>query len=929
MMGLLNKLIDIGKTLIFFVLMSVNVQARADLFPDFELPDFELPDFELPDFELNDLGIIKNFKDGPDWFPKPYRIPIEQGSLNSAENFARLEPGLSREQVKFLLGTPTITDPFHSDRWDYVYFDRMKVGIDQPKRVTIIFKNERVAEIYDQYNLVKKMGSLSDIAFKDAPIIEKTPEDAALGYQEIVLARREDFLISKKESRLPICIGNDADFETFVAERTLVNAEEDSLEIRSDQQSQDETGVFYASGSVEIERSEDLIKSDQAEFNSETGVLSAYNNVKYLRENLSINAKEGGYNSQTGTVAFSGAKYNLPTLDHPAAGKADDIFIDEAGAVHLTPSTYTTCSLTDPDWELDASKTELYRNDDRGHAYNLLFKYKDVPVFYTPFLSFPLSKKRHTGFLYPTIGSSGESGSVVSTPYYFNLAENYDLTLTPTNFSGRGQMFELEMRHRSKFSNTEIELANLASDNVKRKSRHAFFIRDNRSLLDTLEFTNNAYTGTLMHTNINVGGVSDKTYFDDFGNTVSRVGRSHILRRAEFIRADYGDFGTMNTRVMTEGYQIAKDGLYEQYKRVPQIKFSYNSPKESDNLSYNFDGEIVRFDHTLTTKPTGTRYTLYPSIEYPIRKAGWEILPKLGVKHTSYSLSNNPITSITRSTSILSLYGKMVFEKRTGESLFQTLEPQMYFLHIPAGNQDDIPIFDSGETDFKYTLFAENRFYGEDRLNDAKQLTLALTSRLMDTSTGNELLTGTIGQILYLDDRSVHLTSSTTKHSDASNLVGVVNAKLADYWRLSGYTEFNPHAGYGDKNQIRLSFVQPYGRQQKIFNTSYRFSRGSQEEIDLSGVFPVNNRLSLIGKMNYSFNNGRSNKEETLEKMFGFEYESCCYGIKFVVRDYWNGTKTDNAFYFEFLPKGLSTSTNKTAEVLRQGILGYQDSFDY
>ncbi|MAQ73359.1 MAG: hypothetical protein CMD49_03555 [Gammaproteobacteria bacterium] len=262
MMGLLNKLIDIGKTLIFFVLMSVNVQARADLFPDFELPDFELPDFELPDFELNDLGIIKNFKDGPGWFPKPYRIPIEQGSLNSAENFARLEPGLSREQVKFLLGTPTITDPFHSDRWDYVYFDRMKVGIDQPKRVTIIFKNERVAEIYDQYNLVKKMGSLSDIAFKDAPIIEKTPEDAALGYQEIVLARREDFLISKKESRLPICIGNDADFETFVAERTLVNAEEDSLEIRSDQQSQDETGVFYASGSVEIERSEDLIKSD-------------------------------------------------------------------------------------------------------------------------------------------------------------------------------------------------------------------------------------------------------------------------------------------------------------------------------------------------------------------------------------------------------------------------------------------------------------------------------------------------------------------------------------------------------------------------------------------------------------------------------------------------------------------------------------------
>ena len=926
---LFENLTSFSKTIMLFALMTIYSPAKSDLLPDFELPDFELPDFELPDVELTDLNIIYMLEEGPKWFPKPYKIPIDQGSLNSLENFNRIEPGLTREQVKFLLGTPTIVDAFHSDRWDYVYFDREQSGIEKAKRVTIFFKNEKVSEVYDQHKLVKQQGRKNNLVFEGAPIIEKIPEDAQLAYQEIVLARREDFLNSRSENKLPICIGNDAEFESFQEERTLVNAEEDALEIRSDEQSQDEAGVFYASGSVEIERSEDLIKSDTAEFNSETGVLTAYNNVKYLRDNLSVTANGGGYNSQTGTVNFNQAKYNFPSLDHPGAGKANDIFIDEEGVVHLTPSTYTTCSLLSPDWELDASKTELYRADDRGHSYNLLFKYKNIPLLYTPFLSFPLSQKRHSGFLYPTIGSSGESGTVLATPYYLNLAPNYDLTFTPTNFSGRGQMLEFEMRHKSEFSTTEIELANLASDNVKRKSRHAFFIRDNRSLLNNLELIKNEYVGTLMETNINVGGVSDKTYFDDFGNTVSRVGRSHILRRAEFLRSDYGTFGSMSTRIMTEGYQIAKDGLYEQYKRVPQIKFSYNSPRKNEDLAYNFDAEIVRFDHTLASKATGTRYTLYPSIEYPIRQAGWEIIPKIGAKYTSYSLSNNAKTSITRSTSILSLYGKMIFEKKTGESFFQTLEPQMYFLHIPVGNQDDIPLFDSGETDFKYTLFSENKFYGEDRLNDAKQLTLAVTSRLLDTSSGNELLTGTIGQIFYLDDRTVHLTSSTTDHSDSSNIIGVVNARLADYWRLSGYTEFNPHAGYGDKNQIRLSFIQPYGKQQKIFNSSYRFARGSQEEIDLSGVFPVNNQLSLVGKMNYSFNNGRSNKEETLEKMFGFEYESCCYGLKFVVRDYWNGTKTDNAFYFEFLPKGLATSTNKTAEVLRQGILGYQDSFDY
>ena len=229
----------------------------------------------------------------------------------------------------------------------------------------------------------------------------------------------------------------------------------------------------------------------------------------------------------------------------------------------------------------------------------------------------------------------------------------------------------------------------------------------------------------------------------------------------------------------------------------------------------------------------------------------------------------------------------------------------------------------------KYSLFSENKFYGKDRLNDAKQITLALTSSITDIDNGNELIRGTIGQIFYLDDRSVNLNNSTTNHSDSSNMVGLVNARLSDYWRMSGYTEFNPHDGHGQANQIRLSFKKPYGKQNQIFNTSYRFARGTQEEVDMSTVIPVNNRLSLIGKINYSFHNRRHRTEDALEKMFGLEYDSCCYGLKFVVRDYWNGTKQDSALYFEFLPKGIATSDNTTAELLKEGILGYQDTFDY
>ena len=658
--------------------------------------------------------------------------------------------------------------------------------------------------------------------------------------------------------------------------------------------------------------------------------ISVLNLKRFVTKDLTLYASKGGYNSENDTVNFSNTTYQFPGQEKPGKGEAKDLFIDDGGVVYLTPSSYTTCALDDPDWEITSSQTILYRDTDRGHAYNIFLKYKNVPILYSPFFSFPLSKNRHSGFLFPTIGSSGESGTVISTPYYFNIAENIDATFTPTSFSGRGQMFETEFRYKTKNSNTEFELANMDKDDIVGKNRHAFFFRDNRVFKNSLKLKNDGqWEGTFISSNVDIGGISDLTYFNDFGNTVSRVGRTHIKRQAEINRLDYGSFGFLETSLKTTDYQLAKTELVEQYSVLPQVRAKFSTHEKNKELKYNFDADISIFSHTYDHKADGTRISLYPSIEYPFKNPGWELRPKIGIKHRSYSLSKNSNNSISHTTPIISLRGKMIFDRMSTKTILQTLEPEMFFLYVPASNQDDIPIFDAGENDLKYSLFSENKFYGEDRLNDAKQLTLALSSSMIDTISGNEMLRATIGQIIYLDDRTVNLTGSETDKSSSSNIMGLVSARFSDHWKLSGYTEFNPHKGYGEKNQVRLSYKRPYGRQNQIFNTSYRFSRGTQEEVDVSAVIPINNRLSLIGKINYSFNNRRSNTEDTLEKMFGVEYESCCYGVKFVIRDYWNGTKTDNAFYFEFLPKGIATSTNKTAELLREGILGYQDTFNY
>ena len=881
----------------------------------------------IPNISIPDQAILEILESGPSWLPKPYKMPIKQGTLIKNESLQKLVPGLSKKQVEFLLGTPTIVDTFHTERWDYIYYERVKGVFSQPKRITVIFRNEKVAEIYDQYKIIKKMGTSITNLYENAPIKTITSKKDNL-YQEVIIAKRDDYLTATLKNKLPVCI--DDKFESYLTQKTLFDADEETLEVRSDKQSQDEEGIFYATGNVEIERANDLIKSNKAQFSADTGVLAAEGNVKYLTKDLSLYASKGGYNSQNDTVSFSETTYYFPGQEKPGKGKAEDLFIDDTGIVYLKPSSYTTCGLDDPDWEITSSETILYRDTDRGHAYNVLLKYKDIPVLYSPFFSFPLSKKRHSGFLFPTIGSSGESGTIVSTPYYFNIAENIDATLAPTNFSGRGQMFEAELRYKTQNSNTELEVANMDKDDITGKNRHAYFFRDDRILRDELQLKNNGrWEGTYISSKIDIGGISDLTYFNDFGNTVSRVGRTHIKRQAEISRLDYRSFGFLDMSLNTTDYQLAKDDLIEQYSVLPQARVKFNTYEKNRELKYNFDGEISIFSHTYSDKADGTRISLYPSIEYPFKNPGWELKPKIGIKHRSYSLSKNSDNSISQTTPIISLRGKMIFDRVSNKTILQTLEPEIYFLYVPAANQDDIPIFDSGENDLKYSLFSENKFYGNDRLNDAKQLTLALSSSMIDTSSGNEMLRTTIGQIIYLDDRSVSLVNSETDKSSSSNIMGLVNARVSDYWRLSGYTEFNPHKGYGEKNQVRLSYKRPYGKQNQIFNTSYRFSRGTQEEVDFSAVVPINNRISLIGKINYSFNNRRSNMEETLEKMFGIEYESCCYGVKFVMRDYWNGTQLDNAFYFEFLPKGIATSTNKTAELLREGILGYQDKFDY
>ncbi len=851
---------------------------------------------------------------------KPYIIPLEQGRLVEVKNFRQLDIGLSREQVKFLLGVPT-SSPFNDDHWNYYYYNNL--DSKEIKNLTVVFKNEKVFEIVVDQITYKKFGETenSQLDISDVPIIKFNEGDENISRDRVITVslQNNDYL----DEELGVCISNT--FETFDDVKTLVISDESTLEIRADSQSQ--TGEeFLAEGNAEAERQRDMLKADKIKYFTDTKNVSASGNVGYFNEELSVYSESAEYQGMKSDITFSKATYYRSK--NSGAGLSKKIIVKENKDIYLENATYTACNVNDPDWELTSTSTKLFDKDERGHSYNMFLKYKNIPIFYSPFMSYPLTDKRQSGILTPSFGSSGDSGTALSIPYYFNLAENYDATIEITSLSDRGVLFDNEFRYLGhNQTRNSINFAYLENDDEYGDDRYIYKIDDDRTLYNTLVSNNGGLIGSIIKSDISYSRVSDRDYFNDFGNSLSTVSQSSVKRDFRLFGETYTDENIYSYELSSLSYQPSTIGVTEQYETVPSFKFNYKN-KNSSEFSYNMKATIDKFEHNDDSLVQGTRYLIYPSIELPLLTDGWEVTSKFGIRYIDYSIDNNATDAKSKTTAIASLRGKLYFDKFVGDKLY-TLEPEAYLLYIPVGNQDGNPLFDTGLKEFKYSLLSENKFHGEDRLNDAKQMSLALTHKIIDESSGDELFTGTIGQIIYFDDRDVHLTDNTKSHSDASNIIGLMTTKLSSNSSLSVGSVWNPHKGHGMRNNIRYRYNDSSSSMNKLFNADYRYFRGNGEEIDLSGVYSFNTQFSIIGKYNYSFSNSRRGTEDLIDTMAGIEYDSCCYSLKIVARDYWTGTKKDNALFIEFLPKGLTTTNNKTAALLRRGIFGYEDRTDY
>ena len=713
------------------------------------------------------------------------------------------------------------------------------------------------------------------------------------------------------------------------------------------------------------------VSADSVTYDYNADKVIVKGKVDFLDPKLRVRSDSGSYET-AGGADFNEAFFQL--MDRNGRGFAKDINVHPDGKVALDHVHYTSCPVGNEDWSLNASQISLDTKLQEGVARHVTMRFKDVPVFYTPYISFPLGDERKSGVLFPSFGHSGSNGFDVEVPYYFNLAPNYDLTLTPAVLTARGVQLSENFRYLTSSSHGQLDATFLPDDKQLHEDRSYLHYTDITDIQHGLRF------------DTDITNVSDSNYFQSFAVGTEQTSVTYLERRADVlyyddawrIRGQLQNFQTIDTSVIDSE---------RPYSRVPRVQASALYPIENSNFEFAFDSEAVNFLRGVG--PTGLRLNLSPEIRWSSRGPGYFFEPAVGYDFTQYDLRDPGLglpSAPTRALPYARLDTGLVFEREAGSQgqRTQTLEPRLVYSYVPYRNQDELPIFDSGLPDLNLTeLFRTNRYVGSDRIGDANQLALALTTRLFDTVSGTQYLSATIGQIRYFSIPRVGLPTDSVNPATAllGQNVPIVNPlelpgdalliargqPFVPYYpgepisalnrnglaqplqvnsqnpgafpasdivaevALTGYKhlgvnldyQWNPYTSQTEKSEISVQYRPDPSR---VINIGYRFQEGILKQWDGSFAWPIAEHWNTVGRWVYSLQD-----RQTIEQVAGFEYKSCCYKVQLVQRRYLSirpGTTTtggtlDTSIALQLELTGLSSVGKREDSFLEQSIRGY------
>ena len=668
-----------------------------------------------------------------------------------------------------------------------------------------------------------------------------------------------------------------------------VEIEGDNLETLLDRK-------MKARGNAILKKGNKTIKAEVIEYDEVSEKLTTTGNTNIDLENMSIAGSKLIYKLSDETGRMDNAIFNfkqdnkqeksslkngslITKKAYEYRGNAKTIFFEGENNKRLESSRVTTCEADSDDWYLKSSNMEVNTKTDRVNASNTVVEFKGVPVLYTPYINFSINQNRKSGFLSPTFGTTTKSGFDFQIPYYFNISPNMDATVTARYLGKRGPQADGEFRYME--------------ENYSGKNQIQFMSHDESSGQDNRYFVNlqhkhsfgNGWSGSYEFQK-----VSDDAYFSDLATMIQVTSAVNLPQRANISYAD----STWKFNALTEKYQTLTSKDNSPYQRLPQLDLL--GRKEYENYVLDVKSQWVYFDRdkkfdsqytvnsSVNEKVTGSRFSMTPSITIPINETYGYIKPKFSTNIRSYSLNNLNGSAAYKNqdilTPIMSIDSGMYFDRSISffnQNYTNTVEPRLFYVYIPFKNQSNLPIFDTGLSDLNMqTLFSENQYNGQDRINDANQLTAALTSKFIDKN-GKERLSGVIAQRYYFEDRKIFSDTSDAKKANSDIFVGA-SARLANSLNLDGMWQFDPTANKILRNTISTRYNPEPG---KMLNLSYRMidniisGADDLKTINAAGQWPLGNRFYSIGRFNYDLKTS-----QTIEILGGIEYDGGCWAAR-------------------------------------------------
>jgi len=661
---------------------------------------------------------------------------------------------------------------------------------------------------------------------------------------------------------------------------------------------------LFLEGDVELRQGSFSVTGSEARYDQTSGQLAVTGPLVSRGAGFVLTGDSADYDTVTGRMDLNTATFLLHGPE--IRGSASQLSRVGENQVDIRSGRLTTCAPDRNDWAVVAAEIHLDREEGFGTARHVRLEVKDVPVFYWPWASFPIDDRRKSGLLYPSFGSSSAgSGAYLSLPYYLNLAPHYDATLNPQYIHGRGLFSEVEGRYLSRYGESVLQLG---------------YINDDQDWRDENPGVDGERWGLDFSTRAGLGGgwsawgdysvVSDEDYLSDLNRTLEISQATHLERRGGVRYLDSRQF----LEAYLSGYQTLPERIADSdkpYDQLPEILYGINQKLGGTELSLESQYTYFQRDNESLTgleRANGQRLRMVPELALPLRRVWGYAEPSVGVDYTRYQLEDYTAgdSGFDRTVPVAEWDSGLYFDRQS--SLFdipynQTLEPRLYYAWADAEEQSDIPDFDTGVTSFNFDqLFTRNRFSGGDRVADANQLTVALTSRFNDLLTGAERARFSIGQVYYYDDLEVSLAGQGAQTRSESPLAGEMSLRpLANLEiRSSGLWDHRT----GETEEGRTQLVYHSDDYRYLATIGHTYSRDSLEQTDIGTVFPVTDQVSLIGRWVYD-----SQLDRTVGSLAGVEYNNCCWSVQLVHQNYLTSDRElDTRLLFQIQLKGLGGS---------------------